>query len=226
MRHHRFIGDFALDKKTISITDKSFINQIRQVLRYKIGDEIILSDGKGREALGKILSINRNEIIVSISDLKNIQRGTDKEITLFISILRRENLEIVVQKATEIGVSKIIPMLTERTVKTGFNKERLEKIIREASEQSGRTVLPNITEPMIFEEAISSIDPQKSVLFDSQGERKTNIDAKNIFVGPEGGFSEKEVEIARAKNIFVASLGDLTLRAETAAIVTSFLACN
>ncbi len=229
MRYHRFIGSFDLSKKEIEVSDNHLINQWHSVLRLKTGDSVILCDGKGNESEAIIENMTKKNTLLSIVNSKEIINGSKKNVILFASLLRRENFEIVVQKATEIGVLKIVPLLTERTVKTGFNRIRLEKIILEASEQSGRTVLPDLDEPIAFEKAIGSSNPKETLLFDISGKNIKTFDFKNsnlnLFIGPEGGFSENEVSLAKEHNCTILSLGDLTLRAETASIVVSYLSC-
>ena len=229
MRYHRFIGNFDLSKKTIEVTDMGLISQWHSVLRLKTADTVILCDGNGHESEATIVNMEKKVTTLSIVDSKEIIRGTQKDVTLYVSILRRENFEIVVQKATEIGITKIVPLLTERTVKTGFNETRFKKIILEASEQSGRTILPTISSPTKFADAIATINPKETVLFDLSGKQLETNDYRlitNLFIGPEGGFGDKEVSIARDRDCIIASLGELTLRAETAAIVVSYLACQ
>jgi 16S rRNA (uracil1498-N3)-methyltransferase len=225
MRLHRFIGKFDFGVKTLAVYDEEFINQWRNVLRLKTGDIIILCDGAGRESEATIVEMKKNVITLAITDVNTPDREPSKSATLYCALLKRENFEHVVQKATEIGISHIVPLLTERTIKTGFNRERLEKIIREASEQSGRTVLPTLDEPTKFEQALSNVDLKQTVLFDLSGEAMSNkLSATSCFIGPEGGFSEAEVLHAKEIGCSIASLGNLTLRGETAAVVASYLA--
>ena len=235
MRLHRFIGNFDLDAKTLAVEDGELLNQWRNVLRLKTADQLTLCDGAGREALATIVDMDKKSVTLSIEEVSMPEREGHKKAELFCALLKRENFELVCQKATELGISRIVPLLTERTVKTGFNRERLEKIIREASEQSGRTTLPELAEPIKFEKAIETIDPKNCVLFDLSG---SAFDFKKMdpgsspgrheyvsaFIGPEGGFTETEVSLARDKGCIIASLGSLTLRGETAAIVVSYLA--
>jgi 16S rRNA (uracil1498-N3)-methyltransferase len=226
MRLHRFIGNFNLNSTKLVVSDTEFINQWRNVLRLKTGDTLILCDGVGKEAEASIEDMTKNEIILSIKDINTPDTEPQKKSTLYCALLKRENFELVVQKATEIGIAKIVPLLTERTVKTGFNRDRLEKIIREASEQSGRTVLPSLSDPLTLIEAIEATNEEDSVLFDLSGSKEVhfNLSTSHFFIGPEGGFSEKEVQLAKEKGVTVASLGSLTFRGETAAIVVSYLA--
>lgn len=229
MRLHRFIGEFNLDSKTLAVVDGELVQQWRNVLRLKTGDSVLLSDGAGREARAVIMNMDKNSAKLSRESLDSPAREPQKTVTLFCAVLKRENFELVVQKATEIGVSRIVPLLTERTIKTGHNRDRLEKIIKEAAEQSGRTTLPELSEPMPFIEAIKSVVAKESVLFDLSGSvfdaSSNKLATKNCFIGPEGGFSEAEVSTACELGIAIGSLGSLTLRGETAAIVAAYLLC-
>lgn len=228
MKLHRFIGDFDLNKKQLEITNNEIIKQIKLVLRLEIGDILILCDGKGQEAEVKILEMTKSAIVVEILKQSVVTDHTEtKKVNLYLAILKKENFELAVQKAVECGVNSIIPILTERTIKTGLNTERLEKIIREASEQSGRNILPTISPILKFEDAIKNIGQTCGIIFDLNGEEyKPNQGTKDfsIFIGPEGGFTEKEINQAREAGILVCLLGTNTLRAETAAIVATYRA--
>lgn len=143
--------------------------------------------------------------------------------TLFCSILKKENFEWVVQKATEIGVSVIVPVLTKRTVKTGLNFERLNKIAREATEQSGRGTVPKIRQVVDFTDAIKMRkDFGQALILEQTSTGEPEIDQVGsvaILIGPEGGWEEDEISMALDDGWGAWSLGRTTLRAETAAIV-------
>lgn len=225
MRLHRFIGNFTFTTDVLEISDPEILNQWKNVLRLSKDDKLILCDGAGTEAEGIILELHKKGAKVALEKPYAISRGPIKEVHLHISILRRDNLELVAQKATEIGVTHIHPMITERTVKTGLNTERLEKIIKEATEQSGRTNLPVLSETITLEEALQ-IDGQK-VFFHLDGTPAEEVAFSNpthIYIGPEGGFSDTEVTLAKESGATIASFGELTYRAETAAIVASYAA--
>jgi len=228
MRLHRFIGDFDLTKETLSVSDRAHINQWRNVLRLKVGDALVLSDGEGHEATATLIESTGAEIRLALAEMETPGREPKKEVALYCAILKRENFELVAQKATEIGIRQIVPLLSERTLKQGLNRERLMRILVEASEQSGRTTVPELGEPTAFEEAIAAVNPAESTLFDLSGAPFADFDLKdfrtfNLFIGPEGGFAESEVALARDRGLTIASLGSLTLRGETAAIVASYL---
>ncbi len=227
MRLHRFIGDFDLDQKTLAVTDGELVSQWRTVLRLATGDTVLLSDGRGREAHATILDLSRSEARMSIESVETPEREGKKHAELFCALLKRENFELICQKATELGIARIIPLITTRTVKTGFNRERAERIIREACEQCGRTTIPVLAEPMTLAEAVTCATPGKSAFFDLSGSElpteEYRRDITSCFIGPEGGFTEEEVGMARSAGLAIASLGKLTLRGETAAIVASYL---
>lgn len=228
MKLHRFIGDFDFSEKEVEITNPENIKQIKDVLRLEVSDLLILCDGKGIEVEVKILEITKNEIFCGIvKKLKNNE--LKKKVSLYLAILKKENFELAVQKAVECGISEIIPIITERTIKTGLNIERLNKIIKEASEQSGQTYLPTLKETMKFSDAIKNIGLTYGIIFDLSGSEfrpDKNANSVSIFVGPEGGFTENEILEAKNFGIVTASLGNLTLRAETATIVATYRAVN
>lgn len=229
MRLHRFIGEYNLNKDIIEIKDLDFIKQIKSVLRLEIGDFLILCDGNGIEAKVEIIEINKGEIITQVIERAEKEQNI-KKVSLYLSILKKENFELAVEKTVEIGVSEIIPIITERTVKLNLNEDRLKKIIREASEQSGRTILPVLSPILKFEDAIQDGKKnEEKIFFDfTEKENIKNTDAKtiSIFIGPEGGFTKEEQDLAKQNDYKIESLGALTLRAETAAIVATYKVLN
>lgn len=233
MRLHRFIGDYNLSKKEAKIFDKDLIKQIRKVFRMRVGDRLILSDGNLNEAECRISKYKKESLSLEILDVKQNVAERNKRIILFCSILKGGNFEIALQKATEVGVSEIIPLLCKRTVKLKVRKERLEKIIREAAEQSGRGIVPILGEAMNFDDAaIYAAGNSSNYLFDMEGKSvletivfgKENAGSVGVFIGPEGGWEEQELESAKEKGFKIISLSDFTFRAETAAIIATYLA--
>lgn len=227
MKIHRFIGDFSFAEEEIKITDPEVVRQVRLVLRLEVGEQITLGDGKGTEAQIEILSIDKSAITGKILEITKAKES-GKTVSLYLAILKKENFELAVQKAVECGVSNIIPVITQRTVKTGLNIERLEKIIKEASEQSGRSKMPQLFGIMNFESALlHGKNSESKTLFhlvDKEYQPDKNTSSVSIFIGPEGGFTEKEIALAQESGHTIASLGDLTLRGETAAIVATYRA--
>lgn len=230
MRLHRFIGNFNFSGYITEIADERTVRQITKVLRLKAGDEVILGDGRGREYVAEIKKIDPKKIYLLVRKENGSTTETgENRVILYSAILKRENFELVVQKATEIGVSEIVPILTERTVKKQVRPERLHDIMREAAEQSGRRFIPKIREPIPFSQALDEIEGRDlAVLYDPAGapfpgNTPVTSERIRIFIGPEGGWSEKEKAEARAKNCISLCLGTRILRSETAAIVGLYL---
>lgn len=228
MRLNRFIGDFDLSKDFLSITDKNQVSQIANVLRMKIGD-ILLVVGSDGEAEAKITNLKDGMVNLKIINHVSREGESRAKINLYLSVLKKDNFELVVQKATECGVSSITPVISERTVKLGLNFERLEKIAKEAAEQSGRTDIPEIQHQSDLKSAIASLSGQSlNIIFDPTGAPVSSIENKketvNLFIGPEGGWSPEEIKLFASYDSFkIINLGGNILRAETAAIVTTYL---
>jgi 16S rRNA (uracil1498-N3)-methyltransferase len=227
MKIHRFIIPNNLKTDNFEIHDKEIIWQIKNVLRLKVGEKIIVGNGQRQEVLAEIIEIEKSSVVLKVQSLNENDNEPKNSVTLYCSVLKKENFELVVQKTTEIGIKRIVPIISERTIKLGLNQERLEKITKEAAEQSGRGVIPVILGPMSFEEAVANASRVGSnFLFDLSGDviKKTTLSGEiAIFIGPEGGWTENELSLARGNGINIVSLGKLTLRAETAAIIASYI---
>ena len=231
MKIHRFIDQsFNLNHKQLTITNREIINQWKNVLRLAVGDSLILGDGNGYEATAEIATLTSELAEVDLADQVLNKNESTIKATLYCAILKKENFELVVQKAVEVGISKIIPITTERTVKQNLRQDRLEKIAKEAAEQSGRGIIPTIEPIADFKTALTQATGfGPTFIFDLTSTEKfnsTSLPIINIFVGPEGGFTEKEIGLAKEIGAQVASLGQLTLRGETAAIIASYLAVS
>ncbi len=222
---HRFIGRFPLEAKQFWIADRELAHQVREVLRLMPGEEIILSDGKNLEARAEIVSFDKEAVEVKILEILTGSAESETKVILYLAILKKENFELAAQKAVEVGVSKIVPVITGRTVKLGIKRDRLEKIIKEAAEQSGRSVLPELGEEIDFKEAVAAASANKLNIFFNIGGHQLSLPKTvhgktiGIFIGPEGGWDEFEVNSAKMAKFVMAGLGKLTLRAETAAII-------
>lgn len=230
MRIHRFIGDFDLHAHRVVISRRDIVHQLRDVLRLRTGEMIVLGNGVGEEAQAKIVLYTKTGCEVEIQNTKKNDNEPVVDVTLYASILKKENFELVIEKATEIGVTQIVPIIARRTVKLAVREARAEKIIREAAEQSGRGVLPRFVKPMKLAEAFGHAavhdinifcDPTAPLL-----EREMRVSNIGIFIGPEGGWDPQEIEEARRAGHVLTSLGGLVLRAETAAIIAVYLAVS
>lgn len=204
------------------------------VLRKKIGDIIEITDGNLNIYETKIVRINKSEMICQIIQRKYNLNEPDLSLTLYISPLRNsDRFEFAIEKCVELGVKSIIPVITERTViKSGFStskSERINRIIESAVGQSQRCYLPKFENSLSFMELINHTECKlnKVVLYEfseNDGKKlKYKIQKELcIFVGPEGGFSDSEIELLKFNNWLDCSLGKRKLRAETAAIVAVY----
>lgn len=238
MKIHRFFQDFDSSKNIITITDGPFINQVRNVLRMKKGDAIELFNKDNCVVRAEILEIKKSKKSILLRIREEVHNGYSNKknqtsITLFMCILKRENFELVTQKATEIGVTAIVPVLSKRTIKSRLSLARLQRISTEAAEQCGRDTIPLIYSPCSFSEAMEKIAADDiNIMFDKSGVPYKGLlvsGAKkgiNIFIGPEGGWSESEIYTAKKMGFVIANLGDLILRAETAAIIAVYISSN
>ncbi|MDD5438379.1 MAG: RsmE family RNA methyltransferase [Patescibacteria group bacterium] len=228
MRLNRFIIDSDLHPGVFELADPDATRQITQVLRLKTGEMLMLCDGQGREALAKISAFGKNRVTLELGKPQAVDREPKRRIILYCSILKRENFDWVTQKATEIGVSMIIPILSERTIKQNLNFERLKKIAKEASEQSGRCRLPEVSKPLTWNQALDNAKGNDvNFIFDLEAtdgvKLKDDQQSVGVFIGPEGGWTPEEIKEAKKHDFKIASLGQTVLRAETAAIVASYL---
>lgn len=212
-------GELQL-KEHVWVNDPGFVNQVTRVLRMRSGEELALFDGRGTERLYKIDEIEPRAVhLVHVTDLE--PKLPTRKVILAFSLLKKDKNDWVLQKATELGVSHFLPMITERTEKTGFDIERAQKIVIEASEQCGRHNIPLINEPQSLTSVIGEYHEHVPVcVADMAGSQyeDNGIEEVLVLVGPEGGWTEKERAFFAEKSLPHVALGDFTLRAETACI--------
>lgn len=226
---HFFLKLENFSDKEISIQNPDILHQMQRVLRMKPGDQFIALDNSGFEYLCSIESLENSAASAKILE----KRKNTAESEIFISIYqalpkKMETFEWILQKGTELGVSEFVPLITEHTQRRDFSKrERLEKIMREAAEQSERGKIPVLKESIDFEKIVVENFDGISIVLHSRGNypslisklpKITRAKKCRIFIGPEGGFSENEIEQVQKTGFFVTSLGPRILRTETAAI--------
>ena len=209
------------------MAEPEIVHQIRSVLKLKTNEEIILGDGQSKEVIARIVKLTKSLILLAVTKEYFNQNEPAGQVTLFCSVLKKDNFEWVVQKTTEVGATKIVPIICERSIKTNLNINRLNKIVKEASEQSGRAIVPEVLEPISFERALAAATSNElNILFEGSGEDLESLGRLpsriGVFIGPEGGFSPYEIDKAKTAGYWIANLGKLTLRGETAAIVGIF----
>lgn len=232
--HHFFVAPQSLHGRNIAINDPLIVKQIAKVLHLAPGEEVMLLDGDGFEYVTRLVSVSAKTVSGEI--LKRQQNITEPnlKITLHQALLKKDNIEWAFQKCTEVGVHAFNPVMTARSEKQSFKTDRAIKIIREAAEQSGRGIIPELAVPQLFEAALrraTRSDVPIAVLH-SEGEPigsyydGKQLFAAHLFVGPEGGWSDEELEFVRnmgkeGRHVTLVSLGTRTLRAETAGVVAA-----
>jgi 16S rRNA (uracil1498-N3)-methyltransferase len=230
MRLHRFYTTATPKNDTFDISDRELTHQWKSVFRYNVGSQVILFDGSGFDYLCVISSL-RN-LGASATVIRKIKGGEKPKVrlTLCLGVIKKDNFELVVQKATELGVNQVIPVLCERSEKKNLNSERLIKIAVEASEQSGRGDVPEIKSISKLEDILKGDSLPNNVLcLNLEGKYIKDVLAEAdfkelaIFIGPEGGWSDEELSLFKKYNIHCVSLGSQVLRAETAAISAASL---
>ncbi|RKW34833.1 MAG: 16S rRNA (uracil(1498)-N(3))-methyltransferase [Leptotrichia sp.] len=226
------------EKKNISdtkiiIDNKLDCGHIQNVYRLQINDEVRVIDGEF-EYLTKILSISKKEVVLEIIKKMEDNYSLDVNIDMAIGILKNDKMNLVIQKLTEIGVNKIIPLKTKRVVvKINEKKEKWETVVREALKQCRGVKFPKVSEI----KKICEIDYERydKIIFAYENSENSkpifeliNKKDKNILcvIGPEGGITKEEVNFLKEKNAFEVSLGARILRAETASIVVAGIISN
>jgi 16S rRNA (uracil1498-N3)-methyltransferase len=233
----RFHADIDTPKNTATLGSEE-TRHLRDVLRLRTGETVAVFDGRGNEFSARIGSILKNATQLDIlAEIEPSAAESNLDLTLAVALLKSDKFDLVVQKAVELGVSRIVPLLTVRAdVKPKDPTKRADrwrKIALEASKQCGRARLTTIDEPVEFADFCASDRAgATAVLFSERsGAGFGQIDLKPTKLiaisGPEGGWDDSEIELARASGILIVTLGGRILRAETAAIaIASILQHN
>ncbi len=213
-----------------AIIDGTNVRYLTNVLRSSIGDELTLLDGLGKGYKGKIVSIGRDKIDVQITKAFEINTESSLDITIAQGIPKADKMEIIIQKATELGVKKIVPLITQRAVvrtKKPVRLERWSKIATSSAQQSGRSKIPLIDSITGYKEFLSrELSGVKMIFYEGRVKKGikeflrelTAVKEITFLVGPEGGFTEEEVGMAIKKGFTPVGLGPRILRTETAGI--------
>jgi len=216
--------EFSLHKKLI--LENSSSHHLIKVLRKKEGDQIVLFDGKGNSCLGVISKIHRSEVQLEIIEVfqKSLRSGI--EINLGQSLIKNDPFNLTIQKATELGVTSFHPLITERSelkIKMTRNRNlRWNLIARGACEQCGENWLPIIEDPIKLDKWAANVESKIKILLYPNSDNKISDfkykDSVSLAIGPEGDFSNYEVDSLTEKGFIPVSIGKRILRAETAAI--------
>jgi 16S rRNA (uracil1498-N3)-methyltransferase len=215
---------FFVAKDQIPVITGSDVHHIKAVLRMKVGDELEMLDGTGTVYSAKIAEIKKDKITCDITESRRLETGDRRPVTIAQCLPKAKKMDLIIQKCTELGADKIIPTLSERSISKSEKLERWKKIAKEAAEQSGRSSLPQIAPLTKFEDVLKMKAQFELALIPWELERKTTLKSSLvprpssilILIGPEGGFSRNEVELARSAGFTPISLGSRILRTETA----------
>lgn len=203
------------------VHDKALLNQWLRVLRLREGSQVVLFDGIETERLYKIVQIEKDGAKLGL--VTEFERTLpDRQIYVFFSLLKKDKNEWVLQKCTELGARNFVPIIADRSEKTGFNIERAKKIVIEAAEQCGRSDIPDVREPIGVNEFINDYQGKLAVLICDEREGGKGVELSDdpigVLIGPEGGWTDEELARFKEAGFGSLHLGKLTLRAETAAV--------
>jgi 16S rRNA (uracil1498-N3)-methyltransferase len=203
--------------------DATQANYLGNVLRLGVDDELLVFDGQSGEWLARISETGKKRMALAV-ERRIREPEIIPDVWLAFAPVKRNQTDWLVEKATELGVARLLPVMTQRTIAERVKLERLEAIVIEAAEQCGRTRLPAICEPIALKQLLEARDPARWLYFaDESGGKPAAAafgpDPALILVGPEGGFTDEERHLVRrAENAVSISLGPRILRAETAAL--------
>lgn len=215
---------------------------LRDVLRLREDTEVSVFDGEGKEYSCSVKAVGRGKELTLLAVIKEIAPPAPEsklDLTLAIALLKGEKFDLVIQKATELGVMKIVPLQTKRADvrpdKTGSSKKtaRWRRVALEAAKQSGRARVPVVTEPVELKEFVKNTDITTIFFSEREGQSLSSFVSGNpisdkiaAVVGPEGGWEDSEIALAREHGFHIVTLGGRILRAETAGIVVTALLQN
>ncbi|AFS78830.1 ribosomal RNA small subunit methyltransferase E [Gottschalkia acidurici 9a] len=234
---HRFFVEIENIKEDyIEINDED-VKHIKNVLRLEVGDTISICDKQETDYICNISEINKNNITCMVIDKFKSKGEPPIDIVLYQGLPKSDKMELIVQKSTELGVKKIVPVMTNRTIvkiqdrkKEDKKLERWTRIAEEASKQSKRGMIPEISNIVTFKEMLDIFKGEETVIVPYESEENIgikqvlkNCNSKkiNILIGPEGGFEDEEIESLKSINCNIVTLGPRILRTETAGFTTS-----
>lgn len=234
--HRFFVSREAIDEGRVALP-ADIAHQLRNVLRMSPGDRIIVLDNSGWEYEVELAELSPQAASGAIVSRSLSDTEPRTKITLYQSFLKGQRFEFVLQKGTELGIVEFVPVISARCVVSSLDAAarkagRWEKIIREAAEQSRRGRFPDLAPALFFREAcLRATRAGQLALIPWEGEARTSLRealdrarrpfSVSLFVGPEGGFDESEIAVARQAGVVPVHLGPRILRAETAGLVAA-----
>ncbi|KXZ40086.1 16S rRNA (uracil1498-N3)-methyltransferase [Alkalithermobacter thermoalcaliphilus JW-YL-7 = DSM 7308] len=220
--------------KGICIIEGEDVKHISKVLRYGVKDKIEVCDKNNNEYICEIIDITKTDVTLKILQKVSINREPNVKLTVYQGLPKGQKLDIIIQKLTEIGVSEIVLVTTKRSVakidekKEDKKLDRWQRIAYEAAKQSKRGIIPKIKGPLTLKQSLEDMKNNdiNIVAYENESENKLkniikniNVSSIGIFIGPEGGFDEEEIEKLKSENVKCVGLGPRILRTETASIV-------
>lgn len=222
-----FVEENLEVSQEINLSEKE-THYLIHVMRLKSSDEILVFNGKDGEFKSIVKEISKKKYVLNLIEKTREQKNVSPCI-LCPSLIKKENMDLVLQKATELGASAIYPVITQRCVIRNFNLERAKSIVKEAAEQSERLDCPVVYEPILLKDLVKKLPENVEIVFLSERGSSDSFTFKEIkipafLIGPEGGFTSQEVDfILSQKKVVSLHLGETILRAETASI--AILSC-
>lgn len=231
--HRFYVNEEQISNDTIRI-EGSDVNHIKNVLRMKQGDQIVICNGQGKDCYCIIDTVSDNMVTARIQDIKSTGTELPAKITLYQGLPKSDKMELIIQKAVELGVYEIVPVMMARSIvkfedkkKEAKKLERWQVIAESAAKQSRRGIIPQILPVMSYKEAIARgskadlavlpYENAKGIAYTKEliGTIKKDTSI-SIFIGPEGGFEDGEITMATDNQIAPITLGSRILRTETA----------
>lgn len=220
-----FIPPESITGDAVHVTEREIVHQWLNVLRLRVGQHIAVLDGMGRGMIVELESLDKKQATARVVSEYAANGEPSVNVTMYVALTRGERFEWVLQKATELGAIRVVPLICERTQveQSQTKRERWQRIIREAAEQSCRAVVPVFDEPQAFMDALKA---SRGAIFLSEGDETMPFKAAmahqtnniSIWSGAEGGWSENEMVQAHEHGLLLTTLGHRILRAETAPI--------
>ena len=240
---HKFFTPKELINENVAKITGDDVKHIYKVLRISEGEKVVLNNCKGTEYLATVSSVNKQEVLLDIIEKLDLNNESEIKIYLFQGLPKAQKMDLIVQKGTELGINEFIPVITHRVdvkLKGEFKKlDRLNRIALEAAKQSKRSIIPKVSEPIDFEDMLGRVDSLDLVIVPYENANnfgiktlinklrkesaEQEIKSVGIFVGPEGGIEEYEIEELKEKGAHIITLGKRILRTETAGFVATSL---
>ena len=233
--HRFYVSSNQITDNLIRITG-SDVNHIKNVLRMKPGEELIICNGQGKDCYCIINTVSEQEILAEVNSIKDTGTELKTKITLFQGLPKQDKMELIIQKAVELGVHEIVPVMTKRVIVKLDDKKKEEKklerwqaIAEGAAKQSGRGIIPVVKPVQAYSEALRNCADLELGLVpyeNAKGMQFTReimnsleqYSSVGVIIGPEGGFEDAEIRQAVQKGLHPISLGRRILRTETAGL--------